>query len=203
MRTRHLSLLLSSILSLGCGSGTSGPTAATGLDYADPVGTGWRLVKDSSSTSSRLVLNLVGPAGLLTRGVGFNLQAPATVKFGLFPNRLPINDMGVYQLLSNVGDPYEPVALIGGVKPGNLLSVGVFQKGREKAAKDSGAPLCQIALQLDAAARLSAGDQIALVIPKAKSVPQDIGSETDGPRTLSGKVRMTDIAIALGTLSAK
>jgi hypothetical protein len=208
MRTRSLSLLVSGLLLAACGTSSPPPpppppAAATGLDYVDPAGSGWRLVKDGTSTGTRLVLNLVGPSGLMTRGVGFNLQAPAAVRFGVFPNRLPVNDTGVYQLLGGANDPNEPVALIGGIKPGNLLTVGVFQKGREKPAQDSGRALCQIALEFDAAAGPRAGDPIALAIPKAKVIREDIGSETDQPGTLAPKVRLADIAIALGTITAK
>ena len=202
MRTRHLSLLLAGLLLAGCTSQATTP-AGTTLDYVDPTATGWRLVKDPSSTATRLVLNLMGPAGTLTRGVGFNLKAPASVRFGTFANRLPIRDLGVYQLLSKANDPGEPVALIGGVKPGNLLTVGIFQKGREQPAKDSGAALCQIALELDPAAKLPSGEPVSLSIPKAKVIPQDIGKETDDPATLAPKVRMADVTIALGTLSVK
>jgi len=212
MRTRSLSLLLSGLvltLSLACGGGSSSPStaapaaAATGLAYTDPTSTGWRLVKDASSTSTRLVLNLVGPSGLKTRGVGFNLQAPSTVKFGAFANGLAINDTGVYQLLSMAqADPNEPVALVGGVKSGNLLTAGIFQKDRAQVAQDSGVALCQIAIGFDATKGLSVGDKLPLQVTKAKAIPEDIGTVSDDLFTLDKKMKMADITIALGTLSA-
>ncbi len=213
MRTRCLSLLLSSLvlgLSLACGGGSHSTSAtaaaapaATVLAYTDPTGSGWRLLKDASSTSTRLVLNLVGPSGLRTRGVGFNLQAPATVKFGAFANGLAINDAGVYQLLSAGSvDPAEPIALVGGVKPGNLLTAGIFQKDRMQDAQDSGAPLCQIAILFDASKGLLAGDKVPLQVTKAKAIPEDIGTVTDDLFTLDKKMKMADIAIAIGSLSA-
>ncbi len=202
-------LLLS--LALACGGAhtttsaddASGQTAmAEGLSYKDPASAGWRLVKDASSTSTRLVLNLVGPAGLKTRGVCFNLQAPTTVRFGTFANGLPIGDTGVYQLLSaGSADPNEPVALPGGVKEGNLLTVGIFQKDRAQGAKDSGAALCQIVLI--PGDKLRSGTPIALAIPKAKVIPEDIGSVTDELWLLNQKMKMADIRIALGTLTAR
>lgn len=215
MRTRSLYLLspvLALALGLACGGGShsAAPTPApapaqpaTGLVYTDPTGTGWRLVKDASSTPTKIVLNLVGPAGLKTRGVGFNLQAPAGVKFAAFGNGLPIQDAGVYQLTA-VGstDPSEPLAITGGVKKGNLLSVGIYQKDRDQPAQDSGVTLCRIALQFDAAAALSTGTALSLSIPKAKAIPEDIGAVTDDTWTLDKKMRMTDLSIAVGTLTA-
>ncbi len=205
-RTHSLALaalLLSLGLACGGGSSSSAPQAAApaaSLAYADPSGSGWRLVKDASTTPTRLVLNLVGPAGTRTRGVGFNLQAPAGVKFDVFPSGLLLEDAGVYELLSAAGDPTEPVALVGGVKPGNLLSVGLYQKGRDHGAKDSGAPLCRIALTLDAANRPPAGAVLSLSVPKARAIPEDIGTPYDDAFTLDRKLRMTDITVAAGTL---
>jgi hypothetical protein len=210
---RPLSLILSGLvltLAVACGGGSnvppaaSTPTPAKGLAYTDPVGTGWRLVKDASSTPNRLILNLVGPSGYRTRGVGFNLSAPATVKFGTFTNGLPINDLNVYQLRrTGSTDPVEPVAFTGGVKPGNILSVGIYQKDRDQAAQDSGAALCQIALSLDTAQAPASGTAISLNVLKAKAIPEDIGRETDDMWTLDKKMRMADLAIAVGTLSAQ
>lgn len=180
------------------------PEPATGLAYADPAGTGWRLVKDATSAPNRLVLNLAGPAGAKTRGVGFNLSAPETVRFRAFANGLPIQDLGVYQL-HRVGstDPSEPVALTGGVKAGNLLSAGVYQKDRDHGAQDSGAALCQIALSLDTTKAPVSGTALPLAVLKAKVIPEDIGRTSDDLWTLDQKMRMADIAIAVGTLSAK
>lgn len=210
MRFRTFSLLLAGLvlpLALACsGSSSSSPGAspapAKSLSYSDPSGTGWRLVKDPSSTGTRVVLDLVGPSGTKTRGVGFNLQAPPKVKFGVFANGLPISDTGVYQLLSAAADPTEPVALIGGVKAGNLLSVGIYQKDRAQPAQDSGSPLCQIAIVLDPAQGISAGDALQLQVVKAKTIPEDIGTVSDDLWTLDKKMRMTDITVATGSLSA-
>jgi len=214
MRIRTLSLLspaLALLLGLACGGGSHSaapapapaPNPAQGLSYTNPTGSGWRLVKDPSSTATRIVLNLVGPAGLKTRGVGFNLQAPAGVTFAAFSDGLPIHDTGVYQLQAlGSTDPSEPLAITGGVKKWNLLSVGIYQKDRDQPAQDSGAALCQIALQFDAAAGLKVGTALTLSIPKAKAIPEDIGAITDDLWTLDKKMRMTDLSIAVGTLTA-
>jgi len=213
MRIRNLSLIVSSLvltMSLACGGGSNSTASApapaapaTGLTYTDPTGTGWRLMKDASTTATRVVLNLVGPSGLKTRGVGFNLQAPSTVKFGAFSNGLAINDGGVYQLLSAAqADPNEPIALVGGVKSGNILTAGIFQKDRAQSAQDSGATLCQIAFAFDATKDLHVGDKLPLQITKAKVIPEDIGNVTDDLFTLDKKMKMADITIAIGSLSA-
>jgi hypothetical protein len=194
-----------------CGSSSSGsPSApppvatvpAASLSYVDPPAAGWRLVKHPSSTSTRIVLDLVGPAGQMTRGVGFNLKAPAGLRFGAFDGGLPVRDTGVYELLSAAGDPGEPVALVGGVKPGNVLSVGIYQKDRRHVAKDSGTSLCQIALELDANAPPARGASLLLSIPKARVIPEDIGSTTDETWLLDRKMQMGVVTIAVGTLTA-
>jgi hypothetical protein len=179
------------------------PKPATGLAYTAPTATdGWRLLQDASSTPTRLVLNLVGPAGLKTRGVGFNLQAPAGVKFGAFDGGLPVHDLGVYQLRNNDENLAEPVALVGGVKPGNVLTVGVYQKDRSRDAKDSGVALYQIVLEFDAGAQLKVGDALPLSVLKAGAIPEDIGTVTDDMWTLNRKMKLLPVALQVGTLKA-
>lgn len=190
------------------------PVAATGFSYTDPESTGWRLVKDDSSTSTRLVLNLVGPAGLMTRGAGFNLQAPASVRFAKFTETgsrvtddLPVKDGGVYELKNtapvSTPHPLQPVLLAGGVKAGNVLTVGIFQKDRRASAKDSGATLLQIALEFDPAAGLHVGDVLALAITKSRYLPEDIGAFSGTPTyEMITKSKPLDMPIALGALRA-
>jgi hypothetical protein len=219
---RKLLLPLSGLvlgLAMACGGGSGGSgnaapaTPARSLAYTDPSGTGWRLVKDATSTPTRIVLNLVGPAGLMTRGAGFNMVAPAGVHFGTFPSAnpvpdlgvtdFPIRDTGVYELKNTTatGDPLEPVLLAGGVKPGNLLTVGIFQKDRRATAKDSGVPLCQIALELDPAAHLSAGSPLALSVVKAKYIAEDIGTFSVTPTLeMVAKAKPVNFSIAVGQL---
>jgi hypothetical protein len=178
-----------------------GPAPAVGLDYQDPLASGWRLVRDPESTVQRLVLDLVGPAGLKTRGAGFNLVVQ-NAKFGGFDNGLPIGDTGVYQLRRKGSiDPNEPVALAGAVK-GNLLTVGIWQKDRDQGAQDSGAALCKIAIVFDQNALLVSGTTIPLRIVKAKAIPEDIGKVTDPTWLLAREQKLADIEIAVGTLTA-
>ena len=221
------------LLALACGGSSSSLSVATpapaptpvvpakGLVYTDPAGTGWRLLRSPSSTATRIVLDLVGPSGLKTRGVGFNLQlpAPAPVLFGRFlsddrvATGLPVQDTGVYFLLNsdpaNDGslppgsDPLEPKLLVGGVKKGGFLTVGIFQKDRRVAAKESGRPLCRIALEFDPAAHLNAGDRIPLTITKSRYMAEDIGVFSPHPTyDMAAKAHLLDMALAVGTLSA-
>jgi hypothetical protein len=181
-----------------------GGVAAAALEYTDPPASGWRLVRNASSTATRLVLDLVGPSDVATRGVGFNLQAPAAIHYGVFENGLPINDAGLYELKSPKSMPGpEALAIIGGVQAGNLLTVGIYQKDRDVTAKLGGRAACQIALELDLSAGLHAGDAIEVAVPKAKAIPADNGAPGDDTWTLRHKLVMTDVKIAVGALKAR
>jgi hypothetical protein len=186
------------------------PPAATGLDYQDPQSTDWRLVRDPASTPQRLLLNLVGPTGLKTRGVGFNLRASDAIHFVTFDEtRFPLRDKGVYQLLnsapsSGTNDPLEPVLLAGAVQAGNKLTVGIFQKDRRVTAKESGVPLLQIGLELAPNKGARVGDEILVLIPKSQFMAEDIGafSPVATPEMI-GKAHLQNMTIAVGSLHAK
>lgn len=222
----RLALSLAVLALLGaCGGGGGAPTppaapqAATGLSYADPAGTGWRLVKDASSTPTRLVLNLVGPAGEKGRGVAFNLRADGAVQFAKFANGTYINDLGVFQLGNKHGARSvvdgTPVAkdvgaIVGGVKEGGrVLSVGAFQKDRRWPAQALDRPLYQIAIAFDAgqAAPLAAGAEIPLAFVKGRSIPDSIGDNPEDPHanraTWVYDYRIDDVHVAVGQLVAQ
>lgn len=196
-RTALLPLAASSalVLLLACGGGGGGSSsaaaqqpAATGLKYTDPAATGWRLVKDPASTPTHLVLDLVGPAGTLTRGAAFNLQSDAAkVAWGKVSGAY-IEDLGVFELAADPTDPNEPKLLVGGFK-GSTLSVADVQKLPIYAAKDAGQPLFRVAVDFSAAAKLHSGDSIPLSVTKARSLKDDFTGET--------------ITISAGTLSAQ
>jgi hypothetical protein len=182
---------------------------ATGLVYDNPSDSGWRLVQDASSTPTRIVLSLIGPAGLKTRGVAFNLRAPAGVHFGQFSEtKFAIRDTGAYELL-NLAPPngrnlLEPTLMIGAVKAGNLLTAGLFQKDRRATAKDSGQPLCQIALELSTSATPHSGDVLPLQITKSKYMAEDIGAFSPVPtEEQRQKAHLVPATIALGSLHAQ
>jgi hypothetical protein len=201
------------LAAISCSSSPSPPpsdaAAATGLVYEDPTDTGWRFVRDASSTPTRLVLDLVGPTGLMTRGVAFNLQAPPAVHFGQFvETNFAIRDTGVYQLLNltpaNGPNPLEPTLMLGVVKPGNLLTAGLFQKDRRATAKESGQPLCQIALELSPSATAHSGDALPLQITKSKYMADDIGAFSGDPTPeMRAKAHLIPATIALGSLHAQ
>jgi hypothetical protein len=204
-------------LALACGSSTSvapppppPPQAAlaTGLDYIDPTSAGWRLVRDPSSTSTKLLLNLVGPSGLMTRGAGFNLHAPAAVKFIYFSEtNFPLRDLGVYELHNSAPrggpDPLEPVLLAGAVQKNNKLTVAEFQKDRRVNAKDSGVPLFQIALQLDPSVQARVGDDLSLTVTKSQFMADDIGAFNVNPTVeMVEKGHLQNMVLAVGSLHA-
>jgi hypothetical protein len=194
------------------------PTATpTSLSYTDPTSSGWRLVKDASSTPSRLVLDLVGPAGTQTRGVGFNLKRGAGLAFSTFANGGYALDTGVFQLKgtntnfeSYAGTDADPVLFVSApLKSGDVLSTGIFQKDRTNAPKDSSAPLVQVAVTLtdftktDVATVNASADPYGVHVIKARIVPSDIGGmnftlDTD---TLK-KAKLLDITVDTGTITA-
>ena len=206
MRTRLFSVVLAALALAGCSSSNSSSTASQ-LSYVNPTAPdagAWQLVKDSSSTSSELVLDLVGPPGVKTRGVGFNLQADSSVHFMAFDGGVPAEDMGVYQLNAATRDPSlpldiaEPTFMAAGVKPGNLLTVGIFQKDRTLPAADSSVPVLRIKLGLAADAKPGS---LGLKVVKAKVMPEDIGG-TSGVSILE-KSHLESAEVTVGTLQAK
>lgn len=149
MPKRLLLIALATAALAACGSNNNSSTA-TQLSYVNPAADAgaWRLVQDPSSTNSELVLALVGPAGVKTRGVGFNLQADPGVHFMAYDGGVPAEGTGVYQLNAATRDPnlpadiVEPTFMAAGVKPGNLLTVGIFQKDRTLGAADEAFRWC-------------------------------------------------------------
>lgn len=177
-------------LAVACGGGkTAGPgpvpTGSTGLVYKDPTGGLWNLVKNASSTRTHVVLDLVGPAGLKARGIGFNLQSDGTAPFSKLTSAGYVQDLGVFKLQSTFANyPVEPTLLAGGVKKnGTLLTVGDFQKDRTWPAQAMGQPVLQIAFDFDPVktAALPPGTVLPLAITKAKYVPDDIGTMPADP----------------------
>lgn len=215
MRNASLKLALSSLVLLAftaCGGGASNTAApaapkAKGLAYTDPTGSGWRLVKDASSTPTHLVLNVVGSSALKSRGLGFNLKADGNVKWGKFGDGTYVQDPGVLELGEQgltPGDPGDPVFRNAGILRTGVFTVGVFQKDRRLTAKASDQPLFRVAIDFDPATtgKLDAGTAIPLTVTKAKIIPEDIGT-TDLTWETVAKSRMEEITLAVGTLKAQ
>ena len=194
------------------------PAAApTHLSYTDPTSTGWRLVKDASSTDTKIVLNLVGPSGTQTRGVGFNLKKGVGLAFGKFPSGAYALDTGVFQLKgtntnfeSYAGTAADPVLFVSApLKSGAVLSTGIFQKDRTNVPKDSAAPLVQVAVtlgdfsKLDLATVNASTDPYGVHVVKARIVPADIGGmDFNLTADVIAKAKMQDITVDTGTLTA-
>lgn len=187
---------------------------AQGLEYTDPTGTGWRLVKDASSTTTRLVLNLVGPAGESGRGIGFNLASDGSVAFARFEDGAFLKDAGVFSLSTQglAAGAYDAVLRAGGVqKGGKQLTVGLFQKDRRQPSQALDATLLQVAIEFDAARvqerQLATGTEVALNITKAKAIPEDIGVMPPNPTAIDAnyasvikKSRMRSVSLSVGKL---
>jgi hypothetical protein len=219
MRIRILfSCALLSLLN-ACGGGSSSappppppPAAApTTLSYTDPTSDGWKLVRDYSSTDTQLVLNLVGPASLKARGVGFNLKKGSNLAFAKFADGAWAHDTGVFQLMGNNSnfEPYagtaaDPVLFVSApLAGGDVLSTGIFQKDRTNAAKALTQPLVQIAIALSPNATAGAADDAyALQVIKARMVPDDIGGMNFSldVETIA-KAKMVDIDVAVGQIT--
>lgn len=166
------------------------PPPAQGVSYTDPSGTGWRLVKDAASTSTHLVLDLVGPTGTSGRGVALTVHADTSkMSWGKLDGAY-IQDGQVFDLAFDPTDPNEPRLLVGGVRGDDLL-VGIFQKDPSATAKDLGVTLYSIAIDFKSGTDLKSGDVIPLSVTKSRMLPGDLSA---------GKLE--DIAVAVGTLKA-
>ena len=231
MNTKLLTSLFVATLLAGCGGGDSTPAATpaptpapppptvtpTSLGYTDPTGSGWRLVKDAASTPTRLVLDLVGPAGTQTRGVGFNLKRGMGLAFATFANGGYALDTGVFQLKGTntnfeayAGTDADPVLFASApLKSGNVLSTGIFQKDRTNSPKDSAAPLVQVAVTLADFTKVTVDtvnastDPYGLHVVKARIVPADIGGMNFVLTTdVLKKAKMVDISVDTGVITA-
>ena len=174
---------------LACGGGGGNKPApvvyATKLDYTDPSGTGYRLVKASVSTDTKLVLELRGPASEMGRGVTFSLTSDATkaafVKVDQTEREYAQN------MAFNLGEG--DYKLFKSVLDGNALRVSVAQKGSDFPAKSLDNALVRIALELKP--NVAQNTTITLTPSDAKVLPGSSGASQ--PIT----------TIAVGTLVAK
>jgi hypothetical protein len=220
MKTAIFVALGALVLTAGCGGRPSSvapiapPKPPQALSYQDPSSSGWRLMRDASSTGTRIVLNLVGPAGVSSRGVGFNLQRGTSLAFGTFGNSAYAHDTGVFELKGGnpnfepyAGTAADPVLFVAApLLPGSVLSTGIFQKDRSFSAKDAAQPLVQVAIELVPGSPGVSGDAASqsaaygLAVVKARMIPADIGAPDFRltPEAIA-KAKMQD----MGTITAQ
>ncbi|MBM7116984.1 beta strand repeat-containing protein [Archangium primigenium] len=140
---------------------------ASGGDYTNPTGTGWRLVKNTSASSgTHLVLDLVGPTGQSGRGVDLTLTLnPAQATWA----KVSGSDMEwVTNRLFELG---AAPRLIKGAAQGGRLDVGVFQKGTSVPATPYSGALLSVAVDVKVDASIPAGTRIPLTVLKAHALP--------------------------------
>jgi hypothetical protein len=174
------------------GSGTASATTtvtvktiATILSYSDPTSGTYRLVKNAAkSTSTHLVLDLVGPAGSLS-GVGFYLSADQTKVDWAIVDSGDIEKVK-NSLFSNT--------IVKSKVAGDVLQAGIYQKGTIGAVSaTSSTVLASVALDLKNTATITNPRAVTFGAVSGKAVilnPPGSGSTT------------TAISIATGTLTA-
>jgi len=171
----------------GGGSGNSSPgpaSPASTLSYQNPGPTGFRLVKNATSSNTHLVLDLIGPTGTQAKGVAFFLAADDTkVNWGH-----PSGVSGTYITPGDVFPLGNTPQLLKDKVEGGQLQVGLFQKGGT-ATTLGDAPILSLALDLKGAAVTGA------VRFGPQSGKQAVLLNADG--TLS------DITLSVGVLSAQ
>ncbi len=197
--TMRIKLTLSTLVLAGlaaCSGGGGGggttptpsKTIADRLDYTNPSAGTYTLVKDASlSSSTHLVLNLLGPAGTATTGVGFYLSADSTKVTWTKPagSDTILAHNGLFDLGSA---PQMAVAKT--VGSGDQLQVGYFQKGTTKAAVTLSATSILASVALDLKANIPVGTTVNLSAISGKAVLSN------------GSAAPTPITISAGTLTA-
>lgn len=170
-------------LLLACGGGApeiKPPAAASRLEYTNPNATpsDWRLELDSGQGTSRLVLRLMGPAGLSTRGVSFFLTCPGSQAQWAQVQPGAALDLGAEPRIYRAKE---------GASTADL-QVGLYQKGHSTTL--GSAPLALVVLELKSGAA-----------PGAVSLTATPG-KTPVHLDATGQVQSLP-AIRLGTLMAR
>jgi len=188
-------LLRGGLLACTGGGGNSGGTTtpppkstADRLDYTNPAGGSYQLVKDAalSTPGGHLVLNLMGPAGTSATGVGFVLSADTTKVTWAKPiasdavlARCTTFDLGT-------ASPQLGIAKA----TGDQLQVAFYQKGTTKPAVTLAANTVLASVALDLKANVPVGSVVTLSAVTGKGVLAQ-GSAAPAP-----------ISIAVGTITA-
>lgn len=179
-----LSLLALAACSGGGGGGstpTPAKTIADTLTYTNPGSGTYTLVRDATSTSTHLVLNLVGPSATALSGVGFVLTADQT--------KVTWATLGGDKVTS----AFFTNTLLKTKQSGDTLQAGVFQKGTTApVTTGSATTLAQVALDLKSGT-VPVNSTITLTAPAGKSA---VMNPPTNPTVTSA------ITITVGTLVA-
>ena len=178
---------------LACSGGGGGSTppppppppapTATGLAYTDPVTGTYKLVKNASSSTTHLVLDLVGPVGTGT-GVSGTFSADTTkVTWANVAAGDPANTLVQNGTAFTLGAAPQ---ILKGKATGNVLQATAAQKGTGSPVSLN-APLLRIALDLKASQPLGA---ITLSADATKC------------QVLDGTGTISTITVSVGTLTA-
>jgi hypothetical protein len=135
------------LLSAACGGGGGGdgaPPEAARLSFTAPSGaTGFRFERNPTSTDTRLILDLHGPAGAAVRGVALFLSVD--------PHRATWANAGgpggTWSLPGGTFDLGAPPCLYADKAVGSMFQVGIFQKSGAAILTDA-QPIVSVALDL-------------------------------------------------------
>jgi len=136
---------------LACGGQGSNPSAvstpetgqAQKLVYAEPAGSGYRMVRDETSTASRLVLRLVGPEGAQIRGGVFQLKTDTSKAAWVSAGGSDAYVREGSALSLGTG-----AKLLKSQMSGQTLKAAIYQKGSTPAATLGSQPILSVALDL-------------------------------------------------------
>lgn len=171
----------------GGGGGSSAPPTATSLSYADPTSGTYLLKRNATlSTSTHLVLDLVGPASATGSGVTATFSADTTkVAWANVSSSDPANTFVQNGSAFNLGAA--PLILRGKLS-GATLQVTAAQKGTG-APVALGSPLLRVALDLKAS---QPAGTVALSADSTK------GQVIDGTGAI-----VSPISVTVGVLTAQ
>jgi hypothetical protein len=183
-------LILTGLMACGGGSSTPPPqpnptpTTATSLVYTDPSSGTYKLVKNTASTATHLVLDLVGPADTGS-GVSVAFSADATKA-----TWVDVPPGGTTALLVANGTQFDlgtGTAILKAKANGGALQAVVAQKGITNPASLNG-PLLRVALDLKTG---QAPDTVAFTADSAKC------------QVIDSTGAIAPITVSLGTLAAQ
>lgn len=198
MRTTSERIGLNGVVGLGlglvlaCGGGGGGtppppppPSVATSLSYTDPASTGYRLVKNTtSSTPTHLVLDLIGPSGTQALGISLFLTVDSSRAYW-------VNSGGAAGTYIKPGTVFNlgttPQILKDNVSEGNLQAA-IFQQSKTPVTYGS-IPILSVALDLNNGVTVG-----------AVSLTATTGKQS---QALDGSNAPTNITINVGTITAQ